>query len=101
MKSRITIDLDYDNQPIIKVEYTPSPDVRDSMVKRFLEKFGGESSWAKMTYTQYASLHSNGVFGAECIAQIRPICNHDLPEESKVIAEQARLHQGMRIKLEE
>lgn len=41
MRSRITIDLDQDNQPIIKIDYLASEDVRDKMVKRFLESFGG------------------------------------------------------------
>lgn len=46
MKSRISIDMDWDNQPIIKIEYNESEDVRDKMVKRFMETFGGESYFA-------------------------------------------------------
>ncbi len=43
MKSKISIDVDYDNQPIIKIEYLPSEDVRDKLVKKFLETFGADS----------------------------------------------------------
>lgn len=43
MKSKISIDVDYDNQPIIKIEYLPSEDVRDKLVKKFLETFAHDS----------------------------------------------------------
>ncbi len=50
MKSKITIDLAEDNQPVILINYVPSEDVRDKMIKRFLETFGYESRWARMTF---------------------------------------------------
>jgi len=50
MKSRITIDVDSSNQPIIKIEYKESEDVRDKLVKRFLEGFGSESTFANFFY---------------------------------------------------
>lgn len=50
MKSRISIDVDSDNQPIIKIEYSNSEDVRDKLVKRFLEGFGSESITASFHY---------------------------------------------------
>lgn len=46
MKSRITIDVDSNNQPIIKIEYEHSEDVRDKLVKRFLEGFEDASTFA-------------------------------------------------------
>jgi hypothetical protein len=49
MKSRITIDLDAFNRPIIQVEYSPSEDVRDKLVRRFLEGFAHESLWCRAT----------------------------------------------------
>ena len=52
MKSKITIDVDWDNQPIIKIEYNHSDDVRDTLVKRFLEAFGADSSWANFRYVE-------------------------------------------------
>ena len=39
MKSRITIDVDYDNQPIIKIEYLESEDVRDKLLVQFLKEY--------------------------------------------------------------
>lgn len=50
MKSRITIDVDTDNQPVIRIEYVDSEDVRDKLVKRFLQSFGGSSTWALFYY---------------------------------------------------
>ena len=50
MQSRISIDVDQDNQPIIKIEYKESSDVRDKLVKKFLETFGTESSWSTMKF---------------------------------------------------
>lgn len=49
MKSRISIDLDESNNPIIKIEYAHSDDVRDKMVKRFLDGFD-ERSMANLVY---------------------------------------------------
>lgn len=39
MKSRISIALGEENQPVIKVDYKYSDDVRDHLVKRFIEGF--------------------------------------------------------------
>lgn len=66
MKSRITIDVDYDNQPIIKIEWVESEDVRDKLVKRFLEAFGGKSIFANFYYN-----HTQG--NSNLTAKIRPI----------------------------
>jgi len=50
MKSKITIDLDEDNQPVIKISKQFSEDVRDKMVVRFLESFGFESTECKILF---------------------------------------------------
>jgi len=55
MKSKLTIDLDENNQPIIHIYYEETEDVRDKMVKRFLETFGGDSSWAEFTFEHNGS----------------------------------------------
>ncbi len=81
MKSRISIDVDHDNQPIIKIGYYPSEDVRDKLVKKFLETFGGDSCWARFYYDP-----ANAEIPYR-EAAIRPICNYDLPEESKIMME--------------
>lgn len=43
MLSTIKIDVDQDNQPIIAINYLESDDIRDKLVKRFLETFDGSS----------------------------------------------------------
>jgi len=43
MLSTIKIDVDQDNQPIIVINYQSSGDIRDKLVKRFLETFAGSS----------------------------------------------------------
>ena|SRR5687768_1755303 len=69
MKSKITIDLAEDNQPIIQINYVPSEDVRDKMVKRFLETFGHSSVWSRVTFTPGTDI---------TIATIRPIPFDDI-----------------------
>ena len=71
MKSKLTIDLDFDNQPIIKIDYVPSEDVRDKMVKRFLESFGSSSAWARLKYED------------DSLCILRPIPPEDLEDNGK------------------
>jgi hypothetical protein len=46
MQSKIWIDIDNDNQPIIRIDYRHSEDVKDKLVKRFMETFDKESWFA-------------------------------------------------------
>ena len=71
MKSKITIDVDWDNQPIIKIEHEDSPDVRDKLVKNFMLAFGGRSCWADFHYDTSSP---------NTQAKIRPIEPHKLSE---------------------
>lgn len=50
MKSKIRIDLDQSNNPVIMVDYIESEDVRDKMVGRFIEGFGLNSLEAKIQF---------------------------------------------------
>lgn len=79
MLSRISIDIDDQNTPFIKIEYQPSPDVRDKMVGKFLESFGGEVTFAKFQYEQTWGDKYNSTAG------IRAIPFHNLPEEVSVM----------------
>ncbi len=79
MNSRITIDLDAVNNPVIKIEYKHSDDVRDKMVKKFLEGFGGNSSWARFVYVNSAETASTAI--------IEPITWEQLPREAQHMAE--------------
>lgn len=74
MKSRVSIDVDHDNQPIIKIEYQDSPDVRDKLVKKFLETFGNASAWSRTQWLQSSTLDQ--------VATIRPIAPDDLGKEA-------------------
>jgi len=76
MKSRITIDVGYDNQPVIKIEYNQSEDVRDKLVKRFMEAFGSESTFANFYYINSVETNS--------LAEIKPISPEQSKELSKV-----------------
>jgi hypothetical protein len=75
MKSRITIDIADDNQPAIRIEYNESEDVRDKLIKRFMEAFGSESTFASFYYIN--RLESNN------LAEIRPIG----PREARKLSE--------------
>lgn len=78
MKSKVTIDVDQDNTPILKVEYIPSEDVRDKLVKKFLEDFGAQSCWARTHY-----LHAPDAPVINNTMIIRAVPPQNLKEESK------------------
>lgn len=65
MKSKITVDLDHDNQPVLKIEYRASEDVRDKMVKRLIETLGYSSVWFRFYMQDSVPDGSN--------SQLRPI----------------------------
>lgn len=81
MKSRISIDVDLNNQPIIKIEYSPSEDVRDKLVKNFLQGFGSESRWAQFYYTPELSDEKH----ANSTAILKPYSIFEMIDERKVI----------------
>jgi hypothetical protein len=84
MKSKITIEIDYDNQPIIRINYEPSDDVRDGLVKRFLETFGGKSSYASFRFVDSPSEKPNS------IARLRPIEPKDMENVARVITDEVK-----------
>lgn len=70
MKSKITIDVDLDNQPVIKIEYSASEDVRDKLVKKFLDTFAGESQWSEFLFLNTSKE------GVNSTSLLRPIPPH-------------------------
>ena len=50
MKSKVQIDIDWDNLPCVTLEHLHSEDVRDKMVKRFMESFSGLSSFCLVSF---------------------------------------------------
>ena len=98
MKSRITVEIDYDNnnQPVIQILYRNSDDVRDGLIKSFYQKLGG-SSWCKIVFRQDVldeTVATTGGFveGFKRIF-ITPIPNSELKAEAKIMAEQDRLNE--------
>lgn len=80
MKSKLTIDLDFDNQPVIRIDYVPSEDVRDKMVKRFLESFGSSSVWARLEYRINPTLQEGS------LSTLRPVFPEELEKNGKEIS---------------
>lgn len=62
--------MDWDNQPIIKIDYQDSDDVRDKMVKRFMETFAGDSYFATFFFDNSISEMTEKVNRK---ARIRPL----------------------------
>lgn len=88
MKSKITIEIDHDNQPIIVIEYLPSLDVRDTLVKRFLETFGGKSEYASFRFV-YTPASFEG-----SKARVRPIAPREMEGAAQNIIEVMTGRQG-------
>ncbi len=86
MNSRITIDVNENNQPVIKIQYKDSTDVRDKLVKIFLESFGYQSNWATHHYIGV----SDGEGTTSTITPI-PSSTRILEEESSIMASQVEV----------
>lgn len=81
MKSRITIEVDFENgKPYIKVNEVFSDDVRDKLISFFRQSLGGDSSWAKIEF-------GNVMEDSSRIWLIRPVPSHELEAESGKIIE--------------
>lgn len=75
MKSRITIEIDFDNQrkPFIQILQRNSDDVRDRLVSDFLELLGHESSMCSIDYIgEYDSGDDKESFKKWAISPIEP-----------------------------
>jgi len=101
MKSRITIEVDFDNQnaPVIQILSRDSTDVRDSLIKAFYQSLGG-SSWCKIEFRQHIpdeQLVDNSGFveGFKRIF-ISPIPDADLKKEADIMLEQHRVNEVFR-----
>jgi len=55
MLSKVKIDLNERNEPIIVIEWQPSDDLRDKIVKQFIEGFGYDSNEAVMKFEKTES----------------------------------------------
>lgn len=90
MKSRITIEVDFDsgNQPVIQIIQKESDDVRDKLLKSFLESLGGTSSWCRVFWT-------HDMFQPERYSRIfiTPVKPDKLGEQAAIMQEQHILNE--------
>lgn len=83
MKSRITIEVDFDNNtPVIQIDKKWSEDVRDKILNEFFKKLGYSSSWFRLL-----SIYTNDEAEMWHIIPIQP---KELPEQSELIQERLR-----------
>lgn len=92
MKSRISIDVDYDNQPVIKIEYAHSDDVRDKLVSMFMSTFEGNSMYATF---YFVGSQENGK-----TALIRPVPPQLLRRNVEIMDEAASHYERNYVKME-
>jgi len=90
MESRISIELDFSNGnvPVIQILQQNSDDVRDKILKNFLEQFGGGSSWLKIRWAEFNPMGES--INKIDITAIKP---DELKVEAETMIEQYRLNE--------
>lgn len=86
MTSRITIEVDFENgnQPVIQIiSPIDSDDVRDKLIKSFLQSFQGLSSWLTIDFQER---HREG----EMRVIIRPVKPEQIMEQSAEMQERVK-----------
>lgn len=98
MKSRITIEVDFENgnEPVIQILSRNSDDIRDNLIKSFYQRLQG-SSWCKIVFKQdvpdeYMATTNGFVDGFKRIF-IYPIPEQLLKMEGEIMLEQGRLRE--------
>lgn len=93
MKSRITIEVDFENnnQPTIQILSKGSDDVRDKLIHSFYETLGS-SSWCKILFAQHYTDHANPENDFKRVL-ITPVRESDLKKEAEVMLEQYRVRE--------
>jgi len=88
MKSRITIEVDFDNgQPYIKIaEDRNSDDVRDKLITFFRQRLGHTSSWCAVQFFDQSEV------GNQLIWRIRPITPEMMERESETMVAQVNMN---------
>lgn len=87
MKSRITIEVDFENgnTPVIQILQCPdSDDVRDSLIKHFTQQLGG-SSWCQIKWKDGGQDFNR--------IHITPIAPLQLREQAEIMIEQFDYHE--------
>lgn len=92
MESRITIEIDFENnnQPYIKIiQAKRSDDVRDKLLSHFLELLGG-SSWCHIKWENSVAENEPAFFASQFKNRIHitPIKKEDFKAQAKLMLEQ-------------
>lgn len=90
MKSRISIEIDFDNNnlPVIQIISTDSDDVRDKLLKSFLQSLQHTSRWCRIEYKGdfgSASMTPNSLVDYNQRWYIIPITPKELEDEIKLM----------------
>ncbi len=91
MKSRITVEVDFDNgnQPVIQILKANSEDVRDKLISSFTQQLGG-SSWCQIKWVN----HHQDRDGKDInTIHITPISPEQLKDQADTMLEQFNLNQ--------
>lgn len=86
MLSRITIDMDFDNNnlPVIKIIQEDSEDVRDKLLSSFLQSLAHSSRWIKIEY-QGEFPQDQHLKPYKKVWQLTPIKPNEITEEIKLM----------------
>lgn len=94
MKSRITIEVDFNNGniPVIQIIQAASDDVRDKLIQSFTQCLGG-SSWCQIKWVGGGNplVEKDGHFDFSRIF-ITPIGHSQLKEQAEIMLEQFRIN---------
>ena len=89
MKSKITIEVDFENNnlPVLRILQSDSDDVRDKLVSSFLQSLGHTSRWARMDYDGVHNLSPSSLNLQEESHRwfIRPITPQEIEAEIKLM----------------
>lgn len=83
MKSRLTIEVDFENanEPVIQILQNESEDVRDSLIKSFLQGREHQSRWLKIQFKGNRSTGETVHFSENNIYHISVIRPKDFKQE--------------------
>lgn len=85
MVSKITIEVDFDNQnlPVIQIIQKDSDDVRDKLIRNFLQSLQHTSRWAVISYEGAREIIGDSTYGE--VWKIYPITPQKLPQEMELM----------------
>lgn len=87
MKSRISIEVDFENnnQPVIQILSNDSDDVRDKLIKSFLQGLQHTSRWCRIEYKGQVGGGNPLDYSNNSVYHISVIGTKDLQQEAKLM----------------